>query len=594
MTSPKIPGVYVQEIPTLPPGVAEVNSAIPAFIGYTSTTTFNEVELKNKPVKIQSMLEFTRMFGGSSPVSITNVTANLTDTQNNATVNNQFYLYDSLQLYFLNGGGPCYIVATGSFSDPINKNAFVSALDALDFYDEPTLYLFPDSVKLSSDDLAAVQQLALAKCQSLMDRFCIFDLQNTGGLQKTDDFRNKVGMASLKYGAAYTPWLITSFDKNIQAEQLGGIFTILSGQDTSILNQDTGGGVMLSAKINEYKSLLDNLALLKATPSVSIYSALEAGIDTYSGGAKKTKNPFDAAEIAKPIFDFATASAVFSDTYDSKIESAINTWKAEYDLLDGATDEEKAQNKTIFLSKLLNDPDFEMFKDVHAAMVNAMKSNVNAYETLFTEKIPYYASLLKILAGKLTILPPSGAMAGLYCKNDNERGVWKAPANISVSSVSGVSQLFTQSDLADLNVDPVAGKSINVIRPITGYGVMVMGARTLAGNDSEWRYIPVRRLFIFIEENLKKSTAWAVFEPNDRLLWLKIRTQIENYLFELWRRGALAGAKPEHAYQVSCGLNSTMTPQDVLEGKLNVQIMLAAVRPAEFIVLKFSHQLQKS
>jgi len=139
-----------------------------------------------------------------------------------------------------------------------------------------------------------------------------------------------------------------------------------------------------------------------------------------------------------------------------------------------------------------------------------------------------------------------------------------------------------------------AGKSINVIRDFTGRGTMVWGARTLAGNDNEWRYVSVRRLFINIEESAKKASAFAVFEPNDATLWLKVKGMIESYLYSLWERGALAGSKPEQAYYVNVGLGQTMTAQDVLEGRLIIDIGIAAVRPAEFVVLRFMHQLQQA
>ena len=117
------------------------------------------------------------------------------------------------------------------------------------------------------------------------------------------------------------------------------------------------------------------------------------------------------------------------------------------------------------------------------------------------------------------------------------------------------------------------------------------GARTLAGNDNEWRYVNVRRLFIMIEESAKKSTSFAVFEANDASTWLKVKGMLESYLYGLWEQGALQGSKPETAYYVNVGLGKTMTAQDVLEGRMNVEIGIAAVRPAEFIILKFSHKL---
>jgi uncharacterized protein len=198
------------------------------------------------------------------------------------------------------------------------------------------------------------------------------------------------------------------------------------------------------------------------------------------------------------------------------------------------------------------------------------------------------------LAQQRVILPPSAAVAGIYASVDRERGVWKAPANVSLSAVIGPLVKINHEDQENLNIDPNAGKSINAIRAFTGKGTLVWGARTLAGNDNEWRYISVRRLFNMIEESTQKASSFAVFEPNDATTWLKVRAMIESYLYGLWQQGALAGPTPEDAYFVNVGLGKTMTPQDVLEGRLIVEIGAAAVRPAEFIVLRFTHKLQQA
>jgi phage tail sheath protein FI len=153
---------------------------------------------------------------------------------------------------------------------------------------------------------------------------------------------------------------------------------------------------------------------------------------------------------------------------------------------------------------------------------------------------------------------------------------------------------ITDDEQESLNVDPTAGKSINAIRAFTGKGTMVWGARTLAGNDNEWRYVSVRRLFNMIEESARKATAFAVFEPNDMTTWLKVKGMIESFLYGLWERGALAGPSPAAAYFVNVGLGKTMTTQDILEGRMIVEIGVAAVRPAEFIILRFSHKLQQA
>ncbi|MFN9244797.1 MAG: phage tail sheath C-terminal domain-containing protein, partial [Cyanobacteriota bacterium] len=144
---------------------------------------------------------------------------------------------------------------------------------------------------------------------------------------------------------------------------------------------------------------------------------------------------------------------------------------------------------------------------------------------------------------------------------------------------------------AQLNIEPGPGKSINVIRSFAGKGPMVWGARTLAGNDNEWRYISVRRLFITVEESVKEATRFAVVEANDISTWLKVKGMIDSYLYTLWERGALRGAKAEEAYFVNVGLGKTMSLDDILNGVLIVEIGLAAVRPAEFIILRFSHKM---
>lgn len=205
-----------------------------------------------------------------------------------------------------------------------------------------------------------------------------------------------------------------------------------------------------------------------------------------------------------------------------------------------------------------------------------------------------YNDIKKQLAAQRVELPPSAAMAGIYARVDRDRGVWKAPANVSLSSVIGPKVQITSDDQETLNIDATGGKSINAIRAFTGRGTMVWGARTLAGNDNEWRYVNVRRLFIMIEESAKKSTAFAVFEANDASTWLKVKGMLESYLYGLWEQGALQGSKPEAAYYVNVGLGKTMTAQDVLEGRLIVEIGIAAVRPAEFIVMRFSHKLPEA
>jgi uncharacterized protein len=190
------------------------------------------------------------------------------------------------------------------------------------------------------------------------------------------------------------------------------------------------------------------------------------------------------------------------------------------------------------------------------------------------------------------ILPPSPAIAGVMCVVDKTRGVWKAPANVSLVGVTDPTERLSDAQNALLNVDSGTGKSINAIRAFNGKGTLVWGARTMDGNDNEWRYIPVRRLFNMMEESISQAMEVHVFSPNDHQTWAHVKGSIENFLLDLWKQGALAGAKPEQAFRVRVGLDQTMTSLDILEGRLIVEVAVAAVRPAEFIILRFSHLLQ--
>ncbi len=237
--------------------------------------------------------------------------------------------------------------------------------------------------------------------------------------------------------------------------------------------------------------------------------------------------------------------------------------------------------------------------DVPAADTLTTDDRVAAFRKLLgTKNLSYgavYGPWLEISDGTQTrMIPASGAIAGIYNEVDEQRGVFKAPANVNVQGVIGLSQQINDDQQQNLNVDSVGGKSINVIRNFADRGIIVWGARTLAGNDNEWCYVPVRRLCNMIEESIRQATSPFVFEPNDANTWIKAKAMIENFLHGLWTQGALTGAKPEQAFFVNVGLGRTMTADDMLQGRMIIEVGISAIRPAEFIILRFSLQLQGS
>lgn len=476
------PGVYVEELALLPPSVAEVATAIPAFIGYT------EIFEGSVPIvaEIASPRDYENLFGrapatpykvkldaagspqlylgtapaaapppagGGAPPPAADVLAPVSSRPS-------WLLWYSLDFYFRNGGGRCYVVAVGKAADAatISKDALIGGLTALEKQDEPTLIVIPEATLLQPNDFADVAQASLSHCGKLKDRFAILDvreLANAAPLKSKTDLdaaRQRYGALSLNYGAAYYPFLNTA------------ISTLVD--DTSITVDPTIPGQASAASV--------------------------------------------------------------------KLDALKNT-----------------------------DTDL-------------------------------YNKIRRLLADLRVTLPPSPAIAGAYVSVDRDRGVWKAPANVGLQAVISPVDLMTDEQQGSFNIDATTGKSINAIRSFTGRGTVVWGARTLAGNDNEWRYVPVRRLFITIEESVKKATNFAVFEPNDASTWLKVKGMIESYLYTLWEQGALQGSKPESAYFVNVGLGRTMTAQDILNGLLKVEIGIAAVRPAEFIILRFSHRLAQA
>lgn len=179
--------------------------------------------------------------------------------------------------------------------------------------------------------------------------------------------------------------------------------------------------------------------------------------------------------------------------------------------------------------------------------------------------------------------PPSGAVAGIYARTDIERGVHKAPANEVVRGCTGLSCAYNEGEQDILN--PIG---VNLIRSFTGRGIRVWGARTISSNGL-WKYLNVRRLFIYVEESIKANTNWVVFEPNSTTLWNRVTRTIETFLATCWRDGALAGSTPSEAFFVECG-PTTMTQDDIDNGRLICQIGIAPVKPAEFVIFRITQK----
>jgi phage tail sheath protein FI len=213
-------------------------------------------------------------------------------------------------------------------------------------------------------------------------------------------------------------------------------------------------------------------------------------------------------------------------------------------------------------------------------------NDASAFEQLFPERESKYAALyfpwinvFDPLTNNQRLIPPGGHVAGVYARSDIERGVHKAPANEVVRGATSLQVQLTEQEQAILNP-----RGVNVIRSFPGRGIIVYGARTMS-TDSVWKYVNVRRLFLFLEESIEEGTRWTVFEPNNERLWSRVIATIASFLTRVWRDGALMGTAPEQAFFVKCD-RTTMTQDDIDNGRLIVLIGMAPVKPAEFVILR--------
>lgn len=518
----RTPGVYLEEANAFPNSVVPVATAVPAFIGYTPQAMYEGKSYTNVAQKISSFAEFKAIYCFPDPAPPASPAKQYAPqyylvAQKTQPVHQDYlmidgtyyallpdpdtlyYLYNSIQLFFQNGGGDCYIVSVGSYGPPSGKPAAIGAqtvnanvqlsqllggLQVLSNQAEPTLYICPDATLLSVADNGTLMQAMSQQSSAMGTSVSVFDVM--GGknpdpinyVKDIETFRANTGMNGLSYGTAYYPFIGT---------------TVMQNNDVDYTNLFGGDIKQLAAIINN-----------PGNPNPAVASIL-AEMERTSGGL-----------------------------------------------------------------------------------------TVAQYNNALTVASKTYSQIIKHVLADANILPPSGAMAGVMTTIDNSVGVWQAPANTSIVGVTSLPINLSDVQQANLNVDAVSGKSINAIRSFNGIGILVWGARTLDGNSQDWRYLPVRRTLIFLEQSCKLAAQAYVFQPNVKNTWEAVKATISNFLTNVWKEGGLQGASAADAFSVDCGLGTTMTSDDLLNGFMNVTVRVAVVRPAEFIVFTFQQQMAVS
>ena len=683
--NPQTPGVYTVEENAFPNSMAQVPTAIPAFIGYTEKAVLDGKPL-TKPLLINSMSEFEQHFGGSFsnkyPLFIGS------GDKHDFTVNgkhysignpmpgNMFYLYNCLQLFYQNGGGACYIMSIGTYTQKVlgpggkyssqavipDKDHFLAELKFLYNipFPKPTIVLIPDSLLLSSLDHYTVQEQVLIQCGELGDRIGLLDIYNgnedlESGVIK--HFRNCIGNKFLSYGITYYPFLET---------------TIVEASDMSYANVDQFEGLELKSIFDgestlvELKNItedIESVANLVFPPSMNFENeSIGLPDGTISKGTKDYPawivafNDFDPGDNPTQILQFQlrvvfTMTLVLYELGNNKklVNPAIEI--TDDNLIDAV--QKMTTKESSIISQILSlypyDQNYpsgklNVFSDANLAKIgitsppsvtpnpyksvtnapltegiefnivstqikkvftllnnaiNQVSTNANSLLSQYNRTLesinPDYKTLMILLAKRAGILPPSAAMAGVYSLVDDTEGVWTSPANRNINSVVAPTVQINNEEQASLNVDAIGGKSINAIRSFYGRGpAIIWGARTLDGNSQDWRYVNVRRTMIMIEQSIATAAQQLVYQNNDASTWTTCESIISNFLHNLWAEGALQGATASDAFNVSVGLGKTMTPEDILSGIMKVQVKLALVRPAEYIIITYEQEMAKS
>lgn len=538
------PGVYIEEKNAFPGSAVAVETAVPVFIGYTEKAERKGNSLVGEPVRVSSFAEYVEMFGHG--------------------FNHKFGVSTSTKTRFSADAITNPGVGTAAASSPPASPPAAASKSASKELGK--IYYFYNCIRL-------FYQNGGSNCY-------IMSLGTYGGAEpaeiKKEDFVTYDVFKRLE--KTFEPTMVVIPDFVTNREECYELYV-------EVLRH--------CKKTQSRFGVFDVIPDPEDNNDEDTFEKFRSGIGSEALNYGAAYYPWLNTSIVAPSELNFTNLTIAPDQLatilpEKDVPEVIRKWKAEKD----KTAAER--NKSAAVSSPPASPPVP--KTVESVVEKAQredKENTTLHQSLIASS-PTYAQIMAEVRNRLNLLPPSAAMAGIYSLVDSTRGVWKAPANVSLSMVNSPSVNISSEEQQKMNIDAITGKSINAIRPFPGLGSLVWGARTLDGNSQDWRYINVRRTMIMIEQSLKLACRAYVFEPNDSSTWVTMKSMMNNFLNNLWKQGALAGAVPEQAFDVQVGLGATMTPTDILDGYLLVTVKLALVRPAEFIVLTFQQQQQQS
>ena len=564
------PGVYVEEFDSSVKAMEGVGTSTAGFVGLAARGP-----AVGRPVLLTSFADYKRKFGGY-----------LSESE----YGRYRYLPNCVEQFFANGGRTCYVMRVA----PEDAAAARSA-------DGPIVVTAQDPGAWANTMQVLVTRSVRARTQILSVQNSVtgkqYQLKNTAGFRAGD-------LVAFKANGEVTYNKVTSVNGQLvtMAEALpeNSIDTSPApqkaleacGVDIEILWEDiqeSYPGCSLNPGAPDYlgdalgKSALVRVALKPGDkpgdPLVLLGSApgAEALRIELSGGRNGTMDAVNASTFngVDNGPGKRTGIEAFREISDVNIMAVPGVTDANVQARLIAHCEELANRFAVLDAPL------------EATAVDELNKHKSAYDTSYAALYAPWVQVFDPLLKRATFLPPSGSVCGIYARTDIERGVHKAPANEVVRGCTGLSFTYNTAQQSKLNPN-----GINLIRSLPGQGIRVWGARTCS-SDENWKYINVRRLFIFLAESIRANTSWAVFESNDESLWSRVKGSISLFLETQRRIGALMGATPEEAYYVDVG-RSTMSQDDIRSGRLICEIGAAPVRSGEFMIFRITHKMQNA
>lgn len=524
LASIKSPGVYIQEMPSGSRPIEGVGTAVAAFVGVTADGPFDQA------VRVTNWSQYTRAFG---------------DWVDGA------YLPHAVYQFFDNGGGAAYVVRIGQSAAGEQRHAtgeLVSAVKA-----GSAVYRFEarepgvagEAIRIGVEQATLAPAIEAPQPAEDGTEGGVPSQAQAGPDRETFTLTVRRGDAQERY-------------ENVTTRKGQGRNDVLSAlQNSALVTVTEVGNATVAERVPVTGEItLAGGASLPARLSPTDYIGNEAGRTGIAGLAVLP----DVTMVTLPDLMAAyEAGQIDADGVKAVQSALISHCEAMKDRM-----------------AVLDTP-----RGLNAQQVHEWVTEKTGFSSPYAAVYWPWVSFYDPLARRSRFMPPSGALAGIWSRNDDTRGVHKAPANEVVGGSLDLEVHVTRGEHDMLNP---AG--INVIRAFPGRGIVVWGARTLA-DDSSWRYVNVRRLFNYVESSILAGTQWTVFEPNDLDLWQRIKRTVTAFLLGLWRDGALFGSTPAEAFYVKC--DAETNPPDVIDaGYVVIEVGIAPVKPAEFVVFRIS------